>query len=421
MGTQLAKLDLESAYRMIPVHPQDRPLLGMKWKEETLVDTTLPFGLRSAPKVFNMVADCLQWVFYNQGVHFVTHYLDDFLFMGEPSTTHCGRDLELALSLCETLGVQISKEKLEGPATQLDFLGIQLDTMRLELRLPEVKLGRLSQTIRQWRTKRSCTKRNLLSLIGQLQHACKVVRPGRTFLRRMIELSTVAKEPHHHIRLNQGFRSDLEWWAQFLHKWNGISLMSSVCQTPPSVIVTSDASGNWGCGAFVGETWFQVKWPESWTPLHITIKELLPIVLACALWGHKWKGQSVLCRSDNAAVVAAVNSGRSKAQDSTAMHLLRCDFFFAARDGYTLHARHIAGKCNIAADALSRDNLSLFFSQNPAALPSPTPIPDELMQLLMHQKPDWTSKTWSDLFTSTSQRALHNPPSEHTRVGRSDI
>ena len=48
VGTQLAKFDVESAYRIVPVHPEDRPLLGMQWKERLYIDTALPFGLRSA-------------------------------------------------------------------------------------------------------------------------------------------------------------------------------------------------------------------------------------------------------------------------------------------------------------------------------------------------------------------------------------
>ena len=151
--------------------------------------------------------------------------------------------------------------------------------------------------------------------------------------------------------------------------------------------------------------WFQVEWPESWATVHITVKELLPIVLACALWGPQWTGKSVLCRSDNAAVVAAVNSGWSKAQDPTAMHLLQCGFFFAARDSYILQAVHVAGKLNVAADALSRDNLPLFLAQVPGALPHPTPTPHKLLQLLMYQKPVWTSKSWSELFSTSSRRA----------------
>ena len=51
--TELAKLDVTSAYHMVPLHPDDRLLLEMKWKGEVFVDSALPFGLRSAPKIFS--------------------------------------------------------------------------------------------------------------------------------------------------------------------------------------------------------------------------------------------------------------------------------------------------------------------------------------------------------------------------------
>lgn len=50
---QLAKVDTEHAYRNVPVHPDDRPLLCTKWQGELLMDTVLPFGLWSAPKIFS--------------------------------------------------------------------------------------------------------------------------------------------------------------------------------------------------------------------------------------------------------------------------------------------------------------------------------------------------------------------------------
>jgi hypothetical protein len=114
------------------------------------------------------------------------------------------------------------------------------------LKLPPEKLGRLNDLTRQWR---SCTKRELLSLIGHLSHACRVVRAGRTFLRRMIDLSSVPKELHHRVRLNKGFQSDLHWWVAFLEGWNGVSMFGGVVRQQPSAVLTSDASGSWGCGA----------------------------------------------------------------------------------------------------------------------------------------------------------------------------
>ena len=59
-AAQLAKMDIKSAYRVVPVYPEDRLLLGIAWREQVYVDSVLPFGLRSAPKIFNAVADALQ-------------------------------------------------------------------------------------------------------------------------------------------------------------------------------------------------------------------------------------------------------------------------------------------------------------------------------------------------------------------------
>ena len=86
-GVLPAKFDIESAYRLIPVHPDDRPLLGMMWREKLYVDTALPFGLRSAPKIFNAVADALQWIMERNGVPELLHYLDYFLIFGVPGVS----------------------------------------------------------------------------------------------------------------------------------------------------------------------------------------------------------------------------------------------------------------------------------------------------------------------------------------------
>lgn len=67
-GTLIAKTDVKHAYRQIPVHPQDRPLLGMRWQGSLFVDGALPYGLRSAPLIFSAVADALEWIVRNRGV-----------------------------------------------------------------------------------------------------------------------------------------------------------------------------------------------------------------------------------------------------------------------------------------------------------------------------------------------------------------
>ena len=77
-GALVAKFDLKAAYRHILVHPDDRRLLGMEWKGGLYLDATLPFGLRSAPVIFNAVAEALAFVIRERGVEGMDHYLDDF-------------------------------------------------------------------------------------------------------------------------------------------------------------------------------------------------------------------------------------------------------------------------------------------------------------------------------------------------------
>lgn len=169
---------------------------------------------------------------------------------------------------------------------------------------------------------------------------------------------------------------------------------------PASVAITS---GSWGCGAFSSSgDWFQLSWPDSWAGLHITIKELLPVVLGAALWGSQWRGHSVKCWCDNAAVVAILKSGRSK--DCRVMHLMRSLFFFTASFDIQLIGGYIPGSINTAADALSRDNQSSFFSQVPSAKREPTVIPECLLQALVHGQPDWTSLSWTQLLKDFLQR-----------------
>ena len=123
-----------------------------------------------------------------------------------------------------------------------------------------------------------------------LSHACKAVRSGRAFLHRLIDLLTTASHLDHFIRLNQEARSDIEWWHTLPSSSNGVAMMKTVSRVAPKAWTTSDASGSWWCGAFSGQSWFQLKWVEQVQGHSITVKELIPIVIAAAVWGPIWRG-----------------------------------------------------------------------------------------------------------------------------------
>ena len=99
-GSLMAKKELQNAFRLIPVRPEDWNLLGIQWKNQFYIDTCLLFGFRSAPFLFNQLADAIHWSLqHNHGVRHVLHYLDDFFTAGSPDSTECSDNLQAMLSL----------------------------------------------------------------------------------------------------------------------------------------------------------------------------------------------------------------------------------------------------------------------------------------------------------------------------------
>ena len=130
----------------------------MQWQGATFVDAALPFGLRSAPLIFSAIADVLQWVMEKMGIEWGAHYTDDFITMGAPGSNECAMNLAMMHKACERMGLPVEPEKDEGPATRLPFLGIELDSMAMEIRLPPEKLAHLRKELTTWKTRKACKK-----------------------------------------------------------------------------------------------------------------------------------------------------------------------------------------------------------------------------------------------------------------------
>ena len=167
----------------------------------------------------------------------------------------------------------------------------------------------------------------------------------------------------------------------------------------PDFSIWSDASGSWGCAAVWDSHWFQVAWQncEEFSEASIAAKEMLPILVAAAVWGRQWVGSTVLCNSDNEAVVAVLQSGSAK--DKKLAHMLRCLFFLEAKFQFTIVAAHIPGAINVRADALSRNHIDVFFASSLQARPTPQAVPQDLVWGLIHPQA-WTSPEWTSWFST---------------------
>ena len=249
----------------------------------------------------------------------------------------------------------------------MELLGIELDSVTQEARISSARLS-------SWLSRASCTKRQLQSLIRKLNFVCLVCRPGRTFLRRMINLLSSARYPSHHIRLNKGFLKDITWWMTFINDWNGRSLfyedrwLSSDC-----VHLSTDASST-SFGGLFGNMWFCDTFSSVGIPNHrsIAFKELYAITTAVTVWAAQLQSQNVIFHCDNLSVVHILTSGSSRCPQI--MSLVRYLFYVCATFNIALKSLHIRGLDNAASDALSRLQVERFRTLVPLAQVLPTPV-----------------------------------------------
>ena len=221
---QLMKMDLRDAYRVIPVHPDDHHLLGIVWDGATYIDQSLPFGLRSAPKLFMAVADAMAWALHSSGIQYLLHYLDDFLFVGPPGSQDAAIAGQVATAVFHELGMPVAVHKTEGPATKVTFLGFQVDTLACQLRIPDDKLARLQDLVHEWCNKQSCTRKEFVLLLGHLSHASIAVRHEWLYLCQLFALLSSAHQPFYYVRFNRLAWADIVWWLFFLKEGPSQSL-----------------------------------------------------------------------------------------------------------------------------------------------------------------------------------------------------
>ena len=156
-NSYLGKVDIKSAFRLLPVHEDDHHLLSFKFKGKYYFIDCMAMGCSSSCNIFEKFSTVLQWIGEEKfGIPHSLHMLDDFLFLGE-SYDIVADSMEKFKIMCDMLGVPLAPEKEEGPSTILTFLGVELDTSDMIAWLPPDKLLKYSEEIRELLLKRSAT------------------------------------------------------------------------------------------------------------------------------------------------------------------------------------------------------------------------------------------------------------------------
>ena len=386
-GGKLAKTDIKSAFRLLRVSPSDFDQLGFSFDNKFYFDKCLPFGASISCSLFEKFSTALHWFTEQKtGNKDILHYLDDFLFGAEADSPKCQFTLQTFRDICKLWGVPVAEDKTVEPTEILSFLGIEFDTLAMELRLPNEKLVELKHTLELFVQSKKVTLRQLQSLIGLLNFACQVVSPGRAFCRRLIDATCNIRKPHHRIRVSKSMREDIKVWLTFLSEYNGVTVITdNAWASNETLELFTDSAGgqNRGFGIYFQGKWAQKCWPKLWEEMgilkDITFLELFPVVVALCIWGEQLKNKKIIFNIDNQSVVHIINKKSSKSV--RVMSLVRHLVLSTLQYNIMIKALHISGISNKIADSLSRCDWQRFRNLCPEADQRGTEIPDHLWKL----------------------------------------
>ena len=367
----LAVIDLAAAYRSVNIYPKDTVYHAFRWDlgqgPEIYFDRSLSFGLRSAPYIFTQIGDYVSRCMARRGIHRVSNYIDDFVVLGD-TYGDCAYNQSILISVVRSIGFDIKWAKVTSPSQETVCLGLLIDSVNMTVSLPQAKLDSLYELIQQFDNKKSATKEELQSLAGILAHCSTVVRGGRTFSRRVINLVNTLKEQHDSTKLTAQFRADMVWWKSFAALFNGKArILRPSC---PSAYIFTDSSSK-GFGAYLEGDWVYGVWklsdiidlpmyPDHFLPppgfddlsTNINIQELWPVLMAVIRWGPVLRDTTLCIRSDNTQVCQMLKTGRSK--NVTGMSLLRELFWLCFIYNVYINCVYIRSADNVMADYISR-------------------------------------------------------------------
>jgi hypothetical protein len=366
----LWKIDLADAYRHCVVATEDAYLLGCGLDGRVAVDTRLPFGCRSSPKLFNLFAEGLHWILEKHGFS-LDHYLDDFF--GED-----GRDgrmiTEWVCSIARSLGFSIRQKKVEfGPV--LVILGIEVDAVRGVATISADRRSKVSSIIDGLLTRKTASAVELMSIAGHLQFLVRVCPPGRAFIRRVYDAAAACLHVAERRRVPHSARLDLRWWRDILGWWDGMLL----CREDREVVQCwSDASGTLGLGGHLGseenprDIW-RARLPARMVGKDIMILEALALLECMRRWKQSIQGTRLICHVDNTVLYWSLRSG--SCANRSVQAIIRAIYSILLEADCEIWPQWISSGANGLADALSR------FADVSLRLPTsfPTNIPEPVI------------------------------------------
>ena len=346
----LFKEDLDRAFRQLRGDPISVPLMGSHWRGGYYFDLVAVMGCRIAPYICQKTTNMLVYIHKEMGFH-AFNYVDDFI--GSEYRSRIYQAHKSFVNLLRDTGFQRSEKKSVPPTQVIEFVGNLVNTVDFTMGVTAACREEVLRELESWRTRVTCTRTQLESLIGKLQFMSNCIKPGRLFVSRLLnQLKGMQRNKWYHV--TDEMRRDIKWWYLFLPDFQGCSIMwlIDVFQVDGEFAVNSCLKG---AGGVRGDQYFKLKYPRWFLGKHdykITHLELWAIIIAMRIWGEQVTGKVFRVKMDNEAVAQIVNSGRS--QDLLLQKLLRELLWWTSKYECKIKSVHLSGQVNCMPDLLSR-------------------------------------------------------------------
>ena len=266
------KSDLKSAFRHLPIRPEDWPLLVMKAESPIdgkfyfFIDKCLPFGASISCAHFQSFSNALSHIVKVKSGRNNTNYLDDFFFVALQKFI-CDQNIQLFLNICREISFPVSLEKTFWGTTRLTFLGLLIDTELKMIFVPLEKINKALDLIEILLQKKKGTVKQIQRMCGIFNFFTRCVIPARTFTRRLystLSNRTTNLQPHHHVNIPADVKMDLELWKTFLQHPKAYARPFSQFSTTYTALdidmfTDSSANPNLGCGGVCENQWFAIQ------------------------------------------------------------------------------------------------------------------------------------------------------------------
>ena len=356
----MTKIDLSDFYMHFLIGKADRRYMRFMWEGKKYECIGMPFGLAPAPRLATKIMAPVIRYLRSCGLR-VAIYIDDLILLSrsyKESIAHT----QLLVDTLHKLGFSIHPEKVQLiPSRSSEFLGTQVNSRKMQFRVPRDKIRSTRREIRAVFRENECgtlTVRKFCSLLGKLNSLSGAVVSAQLHLwplhhlMRQQLMRTTYKDLMH---LNSPVVEEMQWWHDEMHQWSGKAIISARCQ----MVVTTDASGlGWGgwwrpfghSGKLKDEA--RGFWLPSEEGMSSNARELSGVKLTIQAGLEHFRNRVVLVETDNKVTQAYINhlGGRSIFLNSIARDL----WSMCYRAHILLVAVHRPGKVNVRADRLSR-------------------------------------------------------------------